>query len=70
MLKWKRICEGCWHGFHPGEVNPAAIVERNDFGRYLWKVEIVGSGSLVDKGYDCFSFKLAKKLASQRLCES
>ena len=67
MLKWKRVFDGCWHGFQGDNPNPAVIVEQNDFGRKLWTVEVPGRGKIVDEGYDCFSFVLAKRVARSTL---
>jgi hypothetical protein len=44
-----------------------AIVERNDFGRKLWTVEIVGRGRATDGMFDCFAFAIAKQVAIKAL---
>jgi len=63
MLKWKRIYDGCWHGFVNNSVNPTIILEQSYSGRKLWNIEHVGHGSVIDGGCDCFSFRNAKIIA-------
>jgi len=61
-MKWKKVFEGCYHGFD-GTPNPVVILERNDFGRKYWGIELVGHGRITDKGSDCFILALAKQIA-------
>ena len=66
-MKWRRVFPECWHGFHEGQDNPCVILERNDFGRKLWTVEIVGRGRVTDGVYDCFLLAVAKEVAVEAL---
>jgi hypothetical protein len=66
-MKWRRVFAGCWHGFQDGQNNPCAILERNDFGRKLWTVEIVGRGRVTDGVFDCFAIAVAKQIATKAL---
>lgn len=66
-MKWRRVFPGCWHGFQNGQNNPCAILERNDFGRRLWSVEIVGRGRVTDGVFDCFPLAVAKEIAIKAL---
>ncbi len=67
QVKWKRVFDGCWHGFVGDKPNPSVILEQNHFGRKLWTVEVPGRGRIVDGGSDCFSFRVAKRVASTNL---
>lgn len=69
-LRWRRIFEGCWHGFIGDSPNPTIILEKGHLGRKLWNIEHVGHGSVTDGIHDYFSFNLAKKIARERLEES
>jgi hypothetical protein len=66
-MKWHRVFVGCWHGFHEGQNNPCLILERNEFGRRLWTVEIVGRGRVTDGRFDCFRLADAKEVAVEAL---
>lgn len=67
-VKWKRVFDGCWHGFVGDNPNPRAIVDQNYFGRKLWTVEVDGKKK-TDGSADCFSFRLAKDLVKRTLTE-
>ncbi len=68
-LHWRKIFDGCWHGFIGDDLNPTMIVEQNSYGRRLWTIEHNGHGRVVKGMYDCFSLKLAKQYAQERLDE-
>jgi len=66
-MKWKKVFNGCHHGYTQANPhNPTVIIEQNHFGRKLWTVEI-NSVKIVDGGYDCFSFVLAKQIAIKNM---
>ncbi len=67
-IKWERVFDGCWHCYDASDAgrNPLIILDQNDFGRRLWTVELVGYGKQTDGSFDCFHFKLAKRLGLQR----
>jgi len=69
-MVWHRVFAGCWHGFRDGQNNPCAILERNDFGRRLWTVEVAGRGRVTDGVFDCFAFAIAKQVAIKALNET
>ncbi len=58
-MTWRRVLN-----------NPCAILERNDFGRKLWTVEVVGRGRVTDGTFDCFPLETAKQVATDALEEA
>lgn len=66
-MRWRRVFPGCWHGFEEGQNNPSVILDRNDFGRKLWTIEVVGHGRVTDGTYDCFTLAIAKQVADKAL---
>lgn len=62
-MTFKRVFEGCYHGFAKGNPNPVAVLERHDFGRRLWAVDVAGYGRVITGMFDCFTLDLAMKLA-------
>lgn len=69
MLKWKKVADGCYHGYKPGALNPIAVVEKpywaHTLRKALWNVTIFGRGHITHQGCDCFAFRYAKRLANK-----
>jgi len=68
-LRWRKVFDGCWHGFAEGNPNAVAEVEQFPYGRKLWSAEICGYGRLTWGSYGLFTFREAKALCERRLPE-
>ena len=60
---FRKIFDGCYHGFVASSINPAVVIEQNYFGRKLWSAECNGTQILDNSGNNCFTLSIAKHLS-------